>query len=249
MAKNVTKVNWRRYRRQRGWIPENVDAAQHQLCNYSLHVSNDDIFRLHLLTSAILFRELNSFYGSRSSARLRWWKHRKKQRTMDFIVNSIAPKRDHVIGFGTGFFGFGRTRKHTQGGPSPVKSVRRNLALKRRVVLVNEFHTTRNCSICGAIGIESELQEVERLMTIIEYPNPILPNDPHLSRLEKRNLPHVLKVVTSRGLKHCPQCNSLRSRDANAAENILQVLRSENETGERPLHLRRPIQVVAEDEE
>lgn len=77
-------------------------------------------------------------------------------------MDLIAPDKDTVVVFGSGFTG----RKQPKGdrqGPIAVPSIRAALASRRIVVLVDEYNTTARHLVCGSKLVEDPDDNHEKI--------------------------------------------------------------------------------------
>ena len=94
----------------------------------------------------VLTNELN--YGSRTFRAIRSTHKQNRKRLLDRVVQ---PDPNTVVFWGANFNGQ-RSLKGDRHGPSLTRALRRRFALTRRVVLVNEYLTSKTCCVCGARG-------------------------------------------------------------------------------------------------
>ena len=95
-----------------------------------------------------------SFYGSRNAARGRFRSEQKRQRLVANLIEQLVPEREKtdsliVLGSAT----FATCMKGTQA--TPIGRLIKELAKKRRIVLVSEHFTTQMCSGCNLSGMEN----------------------------------------------------------------------------------------------
>ena len=169
---------------------------------------------LPLLVRAVSLRlraldEVHAFYGAKRWARLKFDVATHKQRTLDAIANKLCPTDQHTVAFGAAKFAAGMKGQK----PGPVTLVRDHLIRKKpgRVVLVDEYNTSKMCSACG-----------ERL------------HHPRMACGSQR------RVCAVHGLCQCQTgCHRTWDRDANAARNIWRAFIEEYVHGSRPRELSR----------
>ena len=162
---------------------------------------------------------------------------RRKQHFEETAVNRLIDEsergRDHpvVFAYGDGQFAFSMKGCH---GGTPHARLRRLLALKRRVVLVDEYLTTKRCPKCRC---EKHLSKEEK-------------KDPSMYRtaymVQPRGVAQFTRqdgaVMTKRvhGLSQCYLCSTLWSRDYASTLNIGRVFVEQWQAGARPAYLCRP---------
>lgn len=140
-----------RRRTRRRMIPSNVDLAQNlRAAAGGLPRCRGLVERRHwLLVKHLTLPTIGGFYGSRTWRSLRFRAYSRRQRIYDTVVNGFAPDPRTVIAWGANFYG----RRADTGevfGCAPARALRRRFALKRRVVLVNEYNTSKKSHCCGA---------------------------------------------------------------------------------------------------
>lgn len=84
-------------------------------------------------------------YGARWWGQQRFRQHIKEQRTLDKVANDVlGPSHQRIAVFGDGVFP--ASMKGVP--PAPVTKVRNSLARKGRVIMVDEFKTSKTCHQC-----------------------------------------------------------------------------------------------------
>ena len=151
-------------------------------------------------------------------ARLRFHTAMKQQRTLDDIANRLCPDgTNSVVAFGNARFNASMKGQM----PGPASKIRRHLIVKKkgRVVLVDEFQTSKKCSWCTQIQGGSVLRH------------------PRMASWKDGVGLHVKNVYE---LCQCTTCYRTWNRDVNAARNIWMAFHGEYTNGVRPQHIRRP---------
>jgi hypothetical protein len=137
---------------RRGAIPDNINAAQVALSEHSLRDCSTDLapfvdrLRVWLHHSITL----QAFYGTRSHRAVRLTKASKKRKVMSKVVERVAPDPTTLVAFGANFNGR-PCHKGDVAGPVVVKGIRRALAARRVVVLVDEFRSSKCHHECGTV--------------------------------------------------------------------------------------------------
>jgi len=94
---------------------------------------------------------LRTFYGGKAFAKRRFLLARRKQAFEEQVINELIAKSERgsstpaVFAYGDGQFASSMQGCH---GGTPHARLRRLLAMKRRVVLVDEYLTTKRCPTC-----------------------------------------------------------------------------------------------------
>jgi len=153
-------------------------------------------------------------------------------------VSSIAPpSSSSVVIFGN--FS-GRRALRGEAGVAPVKKLRRHLAVTRRLLVLDEYRTSKMCSFC-----DNELthpkekrmipdRKVEKLLELEKKTKESVGEAKF--RKEKKSVVRELNGVCT-----CSEHKRL-ARDPNASHNMSQCFWSLLHTGQRPLRLQRPSQ-------
>jgi hypothetical protein len=137
---------------RRGAIPDNVNAAQVALSEHSLRDCSTDL-EMFMNTLRVWLhhsKTLQAFYGTRSHRALRLTKASKKQKAMSKVVQRVAPDPTTLVAFGANFNGR-PCHKGDVAGPVVVKGIRRALAARRVVVMVDEFRSSKCHHECGTV--------------------------------------------------------------------------------------------------
>ena len=146
---------------------------------------------------------------------------------IDEIANRLCPDgTNSVVAFGSARFAASMRGQM----PGPASKIRRHLIVKKkgRVVLVDEFQTSKKCSECTEIEGGSVLR------------------NPRMASWKDGVGLHVKNVYE---LCQCTTCYRTWNRDVNAARNIWRAFHGEYTNGERPQHIRRPPQAEEVQEE
>ena len=136
-----------------------------------------------------------------------------------------------VFAYGDGQFAFSMQGCH---GGTPHARLRRLLALKRRVVLVDEYLTTKRCPNCRC---QTHLSKEERRDPSL-YRSTFMVQPRGVAQYTRRDGAVVRKRV--HGLSQCYRCSTLWSRDYAATLNIGRVFVEQWQAGVRPAYLCRP---------
>ncbi len=102
-----------------------------------------------LLTFFATVGTLASFYGSRTMRSIKFQQYQRRQRTFAKIVQDFAPDPTTIVVWGANFFGMRSRKDGKEFGRVPARALRRQFAKTRRVVLVNEYHTSKRSHCCG----------------------------------------------------------------------------------------------------
>jgi len=130
-------------------------VAQHMdhLSKHSPKTSSPDACLQHLLyASGTCWDDMFAFHGSRNAARNRFRSEQKRQRLFANLIEQLAPehlKADSIIVLGSATFN--TSMKGSQA--TPIGRLIKELAKRRRIVLVDEYFTTQMCSGCNLSGI------------------------------------------------------------------------------------------------
>jgi len=130
-------------------------VAQHMdhLSKHSPKTSSPDACLQHLLyASGACWDDMFAFHGSRNAARNRFRSDQKRQRLVSNLIEHLAPehlKSDSIIVLGSATFA--TSMKGSQS--TPIGRLIKELAKRRRIVLVDEYFTTQMCSGCNVSGI------------------------------------------------------------------------------------------------
>jgi hypothetical protein len=137
---------------RRGAIPDNVNAAQNVLSEHGLRDCSTNLpeFTDRLRIWLHHSQSLQQFYGTRSQRAVRLTKASKKRAAMSKVVETIAPDPATLVAFGANFHGR-PCQKGDVAGPVVVKGIRKALAARRVVLLVDEYRTSMCHHVCGNI--------------------------------------------------------------------------------------------------
>jgi len=159
-----------------------------------------------LVRQAEAWRVLRTFYGGKAFAKRRFLLARRKQRFEETVVNRLIAQSERgaqkpaVFAYGDGQFASSMRGCH---GGTPHARLRRILALKRRVVLVDEYLTTKRCPNCRCT---THLTAEERKnTTLYRAAFAVQPQG-----VATYTLPLANVVVRKRvhGLSHCHACST-----------------------------------------
>ena len=175
-------------------------------------------------------------YGGKAFAKRRFLLAKQKQRFEDKAVNRLIKQsedgRDGPVVFAYGDAKFAFSMRGCHGG-TPHARLRRRLAQKRRVVLIDEYFTTKRCPKCRC---ETQLSKAQRQNTKTQlYRFAFMIQPLGLADNKWRN-----GKQSVRGLSHCYKCHTLWSRDYAATLNIGRVFVELWKGGKRPAYLCRP---------
>ena len=226
---------------QRGWVPQAVREVTAKLPSMKVFAYEEACDaakeRLRLMLSGEYWR----FMSCRKVARNRFHRFQLGQKALDDMVNTIAPPSSRsVVVFGNFF---GRRALKGEAGVAPVKKLRRHLAVTRRLVILDEFRTTKMCSFCDhELTHPKEMRmirdrKVEKLLEreMERREGRMTEDEVEAFKDKARN---VKKVIN--GVSICPEHGRLL-RDPNASHNMSQCFFSLLYKGERPLRLQRPL--------
>lgn len=163
--KGVYKASDRsKHKTRRRLKPEKVSRAEEDRASVARGPQNaPQQSLLSLLVWLATVSTLTDFYGSRTSRWVKFMQYRKRQATLTKIVKDIAPDPRTIVVWGANFFGMrsgrGRGREY---GRVPARAIRRKFAKERRVVLVNEYHTSKKSCCCGC---DQEYDAKKRVVT------------------------------------------------------------------------------------
>lgn len=243
----LTPISSGRYRHESGlrpfqqWSKRSLRRpalrdASVALTEASLKTPDPVAFTAALLRQAGAWDVLRTFYGSKTFAKRRFLRARRKQRFEETAVNRLIAESERgrdapaVFAYGDGQFASSMRGCH---GGTPHARLRRLLALKRRVVMVDEYLTTKRCPTCRC---ETHLTKEER-KTSFRTAYTVQPKGK--AKYTRKDGVEVLKQV--HGLSHCHVCATLWGRDHAATLNIGRVFVAKWQTGTRPAYLCRPI--------
>ena len=219
-----TYVNMpRRKRIANGWAPDDVLVAQAELTKHSLAASDVKTFENATINQAPHRMKINTFYGSMWHARCRFHRFKRKQRTLQKIVDMLAPQHPvtgerPLLLMGAGYAGRRQAMKGSALGPSGLMGIMEHVRKHVRVAYIDEYNTSQTCHTCHSKMIP-------------------------LTMASRSCGNGKIKSSKTAG-KHCPHCRRDVPRDVNAACNILNVgLAQVRGQPRRPEYLRRPSRV------
>jgi len=223
---------------QRGWVPPAVRDIIASLPSMKVFTFADACDMARKRLQLMLLGEYWRFMSCRKVARNRFHRFQRGQSALDNMVNTIAPpSSSSVVIFGN--FS-GRRALRGEAGVAPVKKLRRHLAVTRRLLVLDEYRTSKMCSFC-----DNELthpkekrmipdRKVEKLLELEKKTKESV--DEAKFRKEKKSVVRELN-----GVCICSEHKRL-ARDPNASHNMSQCFWSLLHTGQRPLRLQRPSQ-------
>ena len=162
---------------------------------------------------------------------------RRKQHFEETAVNRLIDESERgrdspeVFAYGDGQFAFSMKGCH---GGTPHARLRRLLALKRRVVLVDEYLTTKRCPKCRC---EKHLSKEEKKDPSL-YRSAYMVQPLGVAQFTRQDGAVMTKRV--HGLSQCYLCSTLWSRDYASTLNIGRVFVEQWQAGARPAYLCRP---------
>jgi len=221
---------------QRGWVPFAVRDIIAALPSMKVLTYADACEKARVRLELMLSGEYWRFMSCRKVARNRFRRFQRGQSALDKMANAIAPA-SHSSAVIFGDF-YGRRAIRGEAGVAPVKKLRRHLAVTRRVVVLDEYKTSRMCSFC-----DNELthpkekrmirdRKVEKLLKLEKEKGGDV--DEATFRKERKNVVRELS-----GVCICDKHGRL-DRDTNASHNMSQCFWSLLYAGQRPLRLQRP---------
>ena len=207
------------------------------MCSSSLKTVDVGEFTAALLGQAKAWKTLRWFYGGRTFAKRRFLLARRKQHFEETAVNRLIDESERgrdrpvVFAYGDGQFAFSMKGCH---GGTPHARLRRLLALKRRVVLVDEYLTTKRCPKCRC---EKHLSKEEKKDPSL-YRSAYMVQPLGVAQFTRQDGAVMTKRV--HGLSQCYLCSTLWSRDYASTLNIGRVFVEQWQAGARPAYLCRP---------
>ena len=230
-----------------------LQAAAVALTEASLKTPDPTAFTAALVRQAAAWDVLRTFYGGKAFAKRRFLLARRKQAFEEQVINELivfclaasvkkfwrsqnifcerGSSTPAVFAYGDGQFA---SSMHGCHGGTPHARLRRLLAMKRRVVLVDEYLTTKRCPTCRCT---THLTAEERKNTKL-YRAAFAVQPKGVASYTRKDGAVVRKRV--HGLSHCHACSTLWSRDHAATINIGRVFVEQWRTGTRPAYLCRP---------
>lgn len=153
-----------------------------------------------------------TFFGHRGPANDKFWSYGRKKKCLERLKADLVAKSggrdDVVVAFGNGSF----PSSYRGNRASPKIGIAKFLSHTLRVVMTDEFRTSKLCSDCHH---EQEKAEV------------------------KSWVDGGWKVRKSYEVLKCNHCGATRNRDVNAARNIRELLVKQLQGEERPVAFRR----------
>lgn len=133
-------------------LPRPIHNLQDQLSQHAIRSAgrNNDTFVANLEIWLESTKALQTYYGSKEQRGRRLHRSMCGRRTLDKVVDLVAPDPRTVVVFGANFYGR-CCRTGDVAGPIPVKAIRRKLAKHRVVVAADEYNTTRLHFTCHGL--------------------------------------------------------------------------------------------------
>jgi len=168
-----------------GAVPIRIAVMQASfLENKTCTMSVTDAFVTNLEAWLTCAKELQTYYGTRTHRAVRLTRASRGRRSMDRVVNTIAPDPKTIVVFGANFYGR-PCRFGDVAGPVVVKGIRRKLAKHRVVVVVDEYNTTKChltcgqvmqtalhdarekvCGTCGGVAVDRDRNAAENILAV-----------------------------------------------------------------------------------
>jgi hypothetical protein len=234
-----------------------VREAETQQSTNPLGIIDSALYLKHIQVHATHYPLLSKFYGSQQEGRRRFWSYQKKQKAIEHIMNSIAPNPNTVIAFGGAKFAV--TWKGMEA--TPVRALLKELSRRRKVILIDEYHTTKMSYCCesetevykGPVsrkklmtwmnrqyeadkrkGIERERHKYD--FSRVHNLEKILPSTNKQTKRQRHETitpETAYPYETIHGLRQCQHCARYLNRDMNAAKNIGECFVAQYTTGIR----------------
>ena len=134
-------------RKQRWKKPRLMEDIEEELSRHPLGVGDHDTHVANLTVWIRHSRTQQAWYGSRNARARAFQRSSCARRALQHVVTLVAPHPKTVVAFGANYFGRG-CRHGDSAGPACVKAIRRMLAKHRRVVLIDEYNTTKMHYAC-----------------------------------------------------------------------------------------------------
>ena len=200
------------------------DKALQEMSDNTLKVFNGELFRANFIKHRKAFSILGGLYSTRQFGKRRFLQQQRKQKFDDTFINKTvkifndaAGCKDYIVAYGDGTFPL--AMKGMDGGSSAHGRLMVLLSKRVRIVMTNEYRTTKACPKCK----NKEL--------IMQCPKG---NAKYYISRQGR---YYRKVI--HGLSQCKNCNTLFSRDYIASLNICRSFRHYFERGCAPNYLKR----------
>jgi len=227
-----------RAREWRNWrIKNHAPDEEFEECVTSLPTAKLPTVRdltTHIQGVTLMLPDLLEHFGSPAHRKWRLQVYRRRQATLAKVVKVITgnrPKEQVLVGFGDSSVGHGGPV--SRGTRGPVKGLVAALRRSARVVMVDEFRTSRICPSAWPYGGTCD--------TYMRRPFECKGADGTI------RVPYQLKV--------CPHCRVVWNRDVSAAKNMLRLVLAKARSQDRPVALRRgqpvpnvPLLAVLQDE-
>ena len=211
-----------------------MKRAMKKLTEASLKTLDVEAFTTALLEQARAWATLRRMYGGKAFAKRRFLLAKQKQRFEDKAVNRLIAEsergRDGPVVFAYGDAKFALSVRGCH-GRTPHARLRRRLALKRRVVLIDDYLTTKRCPECRC---ETQLSKAQRCNSTL-YRSALMMQPRGLAENKRRN--GTIAKQSVHGLSHCYTCHTQWIRDYAATLNIGRVFVELWKGGKRPAYL------------
>lgn len=221
---------------QRGWVPSVVRDTIAALPSIKVFTYDDACEKARVRLEMMLSGEYWRFMSCRKVARNRFRRFQCGQSALDKMADAIAPASpSSAVIFGNFY---GRRAIRGEAGVAPVKKLRRHLATTRRLLVLDEYKTSKMCSFCdNELTHPKEIRmirdrKVEKLLQFEKEKR----GDVDEAAFREKNK-KVLRELN--GVCICAEHGRL-GRDPNASHNMSQCFWSLLHAGQRPLRLRRP---------
>jgi len=172
-------------------VGEFVNACHNVLQPYTAWTTSRHVARAK--DTATVLDVCMSYANTHKRKQEQWRSFRAKKATLHQILMQVAPRRDDVIVLGGNYDGYGH--QHCRTWHSALPGIVRYLAKRRRVLILDEYHTTQACCQCW--------NQAFRPVTFMRSKD----------------------GASVKGAVHCAQCGMTTSRDANAARNMALLAR------------------------
>jgi hypothetical protein len=156
--------------------------------------------------------ELKEYYKKEILRKLRWRSYTYTQKSQNKLINRMKEKfgEDLVIGFGS----WNQSQQMKGSIPTPCKGMKRMLEKHFKVLIVDEYKTSKMCSFC-------------------------LKGETSYCMKRKNPKPYKEGIIDVHGLLTCNKCSESGkkdrvNRDLNGSRNILYIMKEWIEKRERP---------------